>query len=104
MAPPSRSWMSAAVTNIGAMRAALLPIRLILQEQPFIGGEEPNYADFIGFAALISAGSVSRSTLLEEDDPMLPWLQRGHRLLGSAGTGLVLPGLPWLAFGAAPDS
>jgi len=90
--------------NIGAMRAALLPIRLILQEQPFIGGEEPNYADLIGFAALISAGSVSRSTLLEEDDPMLPWLRRGQRLLGSAGTGLVLPGLPWLAFGAAPDS
>jgi glutathione S-transferase len=71
--------------NIGAMRAALLPIRLTLQEQPFIGGEEPNYADFIGFAALISLGSVSRSTLLEEDDPMLPWLQRGQRLLGSVG-------------------
>jgi glutathione S-transferase len=49
--------------NIGAMRAALLPIRLTLQEQPFIGGEEPNYADFIGFAALISFGSVSRSML-----------------------------------------
>jgi hypothetical protein len=56
--------------NIGAMRAAMLPIRLTLQAQPFIGGEEPNYADFIGFAALISLGSVSRSTLLEEDDPM----------------------------------
>jgi glutathione S-transferase len=88
--------------NLGAMRAALLPIRLILQEQPFIGGEEPNYADFIGFAALISAGSVSRSTLLEEDDPMLPWSQRGQRLLRSAGTRLVLPGLPRLASGAAP--
>jgi haloalkane dehalogenase len=60
-------------------------------------GETKDVDDFIGFAALISFGSVSRSMLLKEDDPILPWLQRGQRLLGSVGTRLVLPGLPRLS-------
>ena len=55
--------------NIGAMRAALLPIRLTLQEQPFIGGEEPNYADFIGFAAMISLGGVREPACWRGRDP-----------------------------------
>jgi glutathione S-transferase len=90
--------------NISAMRTALQPIRRTVQEQPFIGGEEPNYADFIGYAALISLGSVSPSTLFDDDDPILPWVQRGQLLLGSLGTRLVLPGLPQLASGLADES
>ncbi len=75
------------------LREALQPMRLSLRERPFVGGETPNYADFIAIGAFIWAGSVASLPLLEQDDPLLSWVDRSLGLYGGIGTSLELPGL-----------
>ncbi len=63
-------------------RRELEPLRAGLSEEPFLGGAEPTYADFIGVAALIWAGSVSTIQLLEPDDAVLAWFRRCLAFVG----------------------
>ena len=76
------------------LRQRLLPLRLTVREQAFIGGEAPSYADYAAAGALIWAGSVATVTLLEPDDTVLSWLRRCLDLYGGIGASLALPGLP----------
>lgn len=76
------------------LRTAVQPIRLALREQPFLGGEAANYADFMAMGAFIWAGTVATLPLLEEDDPILSWINRSLRLYGGIGEGLILKGIP----------
>jgi len=54
----------------------LTPIRLVLRETPFLGGETPLYADYIVFGGFQWARSVSDFKLLDDDDAVAHWRDR----------------------------
>ncbi len=54
-------------------RAALAPLREVLALQPFIGGEEPLFSDFIVFGPLQWARIASPFQALKNDDPVAAW-------------------------------
>jgi glutathione S-transferase len=64
-------------------RASLGPLRFTLGKQPYLGGEAPNYADYIVFGAFMWARNVSDFPLLEADDPVHAW--RGRLLAAFDG-------------------
>jgi glutathione S-transferase len=74
----------------------LQPLRRHLRDQSFVGGDEPDYADYTAASALIWGGSVATTPLLPDDDTLLPWLRRCLDLHGGVGAALVLQGLPAL--------
>ena len=55
---------------------ALEPLRLTLNEQAFIGGAAPAFADYIVFGALQWARCISPVKLLAEHDPVYAWRKR----------------------------
>jgi glutathione S-transferase len=61
---------------VAAFRKSLDPLRLTLRSQPFLGGERPNYADYIVFGGFQWARVVSPFRLLEESDPVYAWRER----------------------------
>ena len=65
-------------TRVAEFRASLLPVRLVLGKQRWLGGEAPSYADYIVFGSLQWPRCASRFELLEEDDPVTEW--RGRML------------------------
>jgi glutathione S-transferase len=62
--------------KISAFRQSLAPLRTTLQGQPYLGGDGPNYADYIVFGAFQWARCTSPATLLAEDDPVFAWRRR----------------------------
>jgi len=66
-------------------RASLLPIRLVLGRQPWLGGEAPSYADYIIFGTLQWPRCASRFELLEENDPIAGWRERMLGLFDGLG-------------------
>jgi glutathione S-transferase len=65
-------------TTVADLRATLLPARLVLGKQPWLGGAAPSYADYILFGSLQWPRCVSRFELLAEDDVVAVW--RGRML------------------------
>lgn len=63
-------------TAVTAFRKSLDPLRLTLKTQPFIGGDKPNYADYIVFGGFQWARVVSPFKLLEQADPVHAWRER----------------------------
>jgi glutathione S-transferase len=59
-----------------AFRAALQPLRHVLERQPFIGGQGPLFCDYIVFGAFQWARVISAFPLLATDDPVAAWLDR----------------------------
>ncbi len=59
--------------RLPALRQSLMPIRLTLRAQPWLGGEEPSYADYIVAGSLQWPRVISGIALLAEDDPVLAW-------------------------------
>lgn len=57
-------------------RAGLNPLRTALGEQLYLSGAEPLYPDYIVTAALLWARAMSPLKFLEDDDPLVPWLDR----------------------------
>lgn len=57
-------------------RATLHPLRAVLATQPFLGGDDPDYADMMVFGAFMWARSVSGLRLLDPDDPVHAWRDR----------------------------
>ena len=49
-------------TRVTEFRASLLPVRLVLGKQTWLGGEAPSYADYIVFGSLQWPRCVSRSS------------------------------------------
>jgi glutathione S-transferase len=68
----------AAVRDKGVVnfRKSLDPLRLTLKTQPYLGGDAPNYADYIVFGGFQWARVVSPFKLLEGDDPVYAWRER----------------------------
>ena len=58
------------------LRQALTPLRLILQERPFVCGGSPAYADYCAFGMLMWLRCVHPQDPLEAGDPVVPWRER----------------------------
>ena len=65
--------------RVAVFRESLAPLRLTLRNQPFLGGAEPLYADYIVFGGFQWARCISDFPVLAPDDPVALW--RG-RMLG----------------------
>lgn len=57
-------------------RAALEPLRATLGMQSYIGGAQPNYADYTVFGAFMWSRNSSPYELLKSDDPVYEWRAR----------------------------
>lgn len=73
------------------LRERLLPLRLAVRDNPFLGGSSASYADYMAAGAFIWAGSVATANLLPGEDALLSWLNRCLALYG--GKPPSLPGL-----------
>jgi len=62
--------------RLEGFRQSLVPLRLTLQAQPYLGGEAPLYADYIVFGAFQWVRAISDYKLLAADDPVAAWRQR----------------------------
>ncbi|WP_297368924.1 glutathione S-transferase N-terminal domain-containing protein [Acidocella sp.] len=58
-----------------ALDATLKPLHATLDQQPFIAGDTPNYADHIVFGALAWGRLISSTPLLSTDDPLARWME-----------------------------
>ena len=63
----------------------LEPLRELLRDTRWLGGDTPNYADFSALATFLWTASVARTPPLTEDDPLRDWLDRGFDLYGGLG-------------------
>lgn len=61
---------------LAGVKAALAPLRALLQTQPFVNGDRPALADYCVFGPLMWARNVSKVKLLESDDPVLAWREK----------------------------
>ena len=61
---------------VEGFRRSLDPMRLTLRTQPYLGGEAPNYADYVVFGAFQWARVVSPFKLLTENDPVYAWREK----------------------------
>ena len=68
-----------------AFRESLEPLRSLLDHQPYLGGNDPLFCDYIVFGALQWARVISPYEFLERDDPVSEWFQRCLHLHGGAG-------------------
>jgi glutathione S-transferase len=72
--------------RLPALREALTPMRYHLTKHLFLGGEAPNYADYIALGVFQWVASVATVPLLATDDEVLrAWLDRGLDLYGGLG-------------------
>ena len=69
-------------TYLPAIRTALAPLRTHLQKFPFLGGSAPNFADYIALGGFYWAASAGTLPLLEREDSLRDWLDRGFNLYG----------------------
>ncbi|HME20412.1 MAG TPA: glutathione S-transferase family protein [Acetobacteraceae bacterium] len=72
-------------TRVAEFRASLLPVRVVLGKQAWLGGETPSYADYIMFGSLQWPRCASRFELLEADDPVARWRERMLDLFDGLG-------------------
>lgn len=68
-----------------AFRDSLLPIRLVLRRQAWLGGAAPSYADHIVAGTLMWPRCVSQFELLDKNDPVAEWQDRMLDLYGGVG-------------------
>jgi glutathione S-transferase len=77
--------------RVAAFRDTLLPLRLVLRRQKFLGGATPSYADHIIAGTLMWPRCVSRFALLAGDDPMTEWFGRMLDQYGGLGRNAKTP-------------
>jgi glutathione S-transferase len=68
--------------RVTAFRDTLLPLRLALKGQDFLGGAAPLYADYAVFGGFQWCRCISDFKLLAPDDPIHAWRQRMLGLFG----------------------
>jgi glutathione S-transferase len=79
--------------RLPALREAFAPMRAHLANSRFLGGDSPNYADYIALASCTWVASVATLPLFPHDDVLRGWLERGFALPGSAPAGPLLQAL-----------
>lgn len=62
--------------RVEGFRKSLQPLRMTLQDAPFLGGEQPLYVDYLVFGGLQWARTISPFPVLAADDPLQDWLGR----------------------------
>ena len=62
--------------EVAKFRRSLDPLRLTLRTQAFLGGDAPNYADYIVFGGFQWARVTSPFRLLEDKDLVYAWRER----------------------------
>jgi glutathione S-transferase len=62
--------------RLAAFRQTINPLRITLKSQDYLGGDSPNYGDYIVFGAFQWARSISPVQLLSTDDPIAAWRTR----------------------------
>ena len=72
--------------DVAVFRAALQPVRTVLESRPYIAGEAPAYADYILFGTFLFARTMSPFKLLEDDDPIYAWRARMLELFDGMAT------------------
>lgn len=73
-------------SRLPAAREALSPLRHQLKNRPYLGGDTPNYADYIALGAFHWVASVNTLPLLDKaDETLRRWLDRGFDLYGGIG-------------------
>jgi glutathione S-transferase len=77
--------------RVGALRDSLQPLRLVLGQQPWLGGAAPSYADCIIAGTLMWPRCCSRFAMLAEDDVISAWFGRMLDQYGGLGRKAVLP-------------
>jgi glutathione S-transferase len=73
---PLEQVVAARDSAVTGFRKSLDPMRLTLKTQPYLGGEQPNYADYIVFGGFQWARVVSPFKLLETKDPIYAWREK----------------------------
>jgi glutathione S-transferase len=73
---PLEEVVAARDSAVTGFRKSLDPMRLTLRTQPYLGGEQPNYADYIVFGGFQWARAVSPFQLLEANDPICAWREK----------------------------
>ncbi|NEO54010.1 MAG: glutathione S-transferase family protein [Okeania sp. SIO3B5] len=63
-------------SQIDNFRTILSPLRETLNQQPFLAGEKPKFADYIIFARFQFARSISPIKFLETNDPVNMWREK----------------------------
>ena len=71
--------------RLAAFRDSLVPLRLVLRRQPWLGGTAPSYADHIVAGTLMWPHCASRFALLDAGDPVGSWFARVLDLYGGTG-------------------
>jgi len=71
--------------RVETWRLSLAPVRWVLRRHPWLGGESPDYADYILLGSLQWPRCISRFALLEADDPVRAWQERGLALFDGLG-------------------
>lgn len=71
--------------RLAAFRDSLLPVRLVLKRQEWLGGAAPSYADHIIAGTLMWPWCASRFELLQSNDPVAVWHSRVLDLYGGLG-------------------
>jgi glutathione S-transferase len=77
--------------RLPAFRDTLLPIRLVLRRQKWLGGATPSYADHIIAGTLMWPRCASRFALLASDDPISEWFGRMLDQYGGLGRNAKTP-------------
>lgn len=62
--------------RLKGFRNSLFPLRLTVKAQPYLGGDQPSYADYTLFGSFQWARAISDFALIEADDPINGWFQR----------------------------
>jgi glutathione S-transferase len=62
--------------TVEEFRGGLNPLRTCLDDQPFLSGATPLYPDYVMAAALLWPRAMTPLKLLDDDDPLSPWLGR----------------------------
>jgi glutathione S-transferase len=71
--------------GVEGFRKSLQPLRLTLKDAPWLGGDQPRYADYLVFGGLQWARCISQFPVLAADDPIQAWFERCLDLHGGLG-------------------
>lgn len=75
-------------SRLSEFRAALQPMRVLLRQNRFLGGDAPDYSDYAVFGGFQWARCVSSLSLLEPGDPVHAWRDRLLDLFGGLARGV----------------
>lgn len=74
--------------QLAVLRRTLSPVRAVLRAQPYLGGDDPLYADHAVMGAFLWARGVGGPDLLKPDDPVEAWRRRMIERLGEGSRAL----------------